>query len=146
MADYINIRGQSIEVVASDPANPTIGQIWYNSTSNTLKGGGFQVAAWATSNPLNTARIFLRGCGVQTAALGFGGIDTANTGATEEYDGSTWTSNPTGLNTARNVLAGAGTQAAALAFGGLDPVGTQTAATEEWTQAGVTGIKTITVS
>jgi hypothetical protein len=38
MAEYINIRGQSIEVVASDPANPTIGQIWYNSTSNTLKG------------------------------------------------------------------------------------------------------------
>jgi hypothetical protein len=43
MAEYINIRGQSIEVVASDPANPTLGQIWYNSTSNTLKGGGFQL-------------------------------------------------------------------------------------------------------
>jgi hypothetical protein len=41
-----------------------------------------------------------------------------STGATEEYDGSTWTSNPTGLNTARYVLAGAGTQTAALAFGG----------------------------
>jgi hypothetical protein len=41
-----------------------------------------------------------------------------NTGATEEYDGSTWTSNPTGLNTARSTLAGAGTQTAALAFGG----------------------------
>jgi hypothetical protein len=40
MAEYINIRGQSIEVVASDPANPTLGQIWYNSTSNTLKGLG----------------------------------------------------------------------------------------------------------
>jgi hypothetical protein len=40
MAEYINIKGQSIEVVASDPANPTLGQIWYNSTSNTLKGGG----------------------------------------------------------------------------------------------------------
>jgi hypothetical protein len=39
MAEYINIKGQNIEVVASDPANPTIGQIWYNSTSNTLKGG-----------------------------------------------------------------------------------------------------------
>jgi hypothetical protein len=25
----------------------------------------------------------------------------SNTGSTEEYDGSTWTSNPTGLNTAR---------------------------------------------
>jgi hypothetical protein len=57
MADYINIRGQSIEVVASDPANPTLGQIWYNSTSNTLKGGGVTTAgAWATGNNMNTAR------------------------------------------------------------------------------------------
>jgi hypothetical protein len=41
------------------------------------------------------------------------------TGATEEYDGTTWTnSNPTGLNTARRSLAGAGTQTAGLAFGG----------------------------
>ena len=37
MAEYINIRGQSIEVVASDPANPTIGQIWYNTTTKLLK-------------------------------------------------------------------------------------------------------------
>jgi hypothetical protein len=48
MAEYINIKGQNIEVVASDPANPTQGQIWYNSTSNTLKGLGFAAAAWAT--------------------------------------------------------------------------------------------------
>jgi hypothetical protein len=40
------------------------------------------------------------------------------TSATEEYDGSTWTSNPTGLNTARSSSGGAGTQTAALAFGG----------------------------
>jgi hypothetical protein len=46
MAEYINIKGQNIEVVASDPANPTIGQIWYNSTSNTLKGQAFQPAGW----------------------------------------------------------------------------------------------------
>jgi hypothetical protein len=39
------------------------------------------------------------------------------TGATEEYDGTSWTtSNP--LNTARNGLSGAGTQSSALAFGG----------------------------
>jgi hypothetical protein len=58
MAEYINIKGQNIEVVASDPANPTLGQIWYNSTSNTLKGLGFGVttASWATGNNLNTAR------------------------------------------------------------------------------------------
>jgi hypothetical protein len=74
MAEYINIRGQSIEVVASDPANPTIGQIWYNSTSNTLKGGGVTTAgAWATGNNLNTARQELAGAGTQTAGLAFGG-------------------------------------------------------------------------
>jgi hypothetical protein len=34
-------------------------------------------------------------------------LASANTGATEEYDGSTWTSNPPGsLNTARFGLAG----------------------------------------
>jgi hypothetical protein len=40
------------------------------------------------------------------------------TGATEEYDGSTWTTSPGSLNTGRNQLAGAGIQTAGLAFGG----------------------------
>jgi hypothetical protein len=51
----------------------------------------------------NTARSgHLGGAGTQTAALAFGGYDgTAGIGATEEYDGSTWSpSNP--LNTARD--------------------------------------------
>jgi hypothetical protein len=68
--------------------------------------------------PLNTARQFLGGCGTQTSALAFGGYDTTATGATEEYNGATWASNPTGLNTARYALAGCGTQTAGLAFGG----------------------------
>jgi hypothetical protein len=38
MATYIVIKGIEILVIASDPANPTEGQIWYNSTSNTIKG------------------------------------------------------------------------------------------------------------
>jgi hypothetical protein len=47
---------------------------------------------------------------------------TPITGATEEYNGSTWTSTSTGsLNTARLNLAGAGTQTSALAFGGNNP-------------------------
>ena len=90
MAEYINIRGQSIEVVASDPANPTIGQIWYNSTSNTLKGGGVTTAGtWASATSMGTARYGMGSAGIQTAALGFGGIPPADTAATEEYDGST---------------------------------------------------------
>jgi hypothetical protein len=66
------------------------------------------------------------------------------TGATEEYDGSSWTTSPGSLNTARYLLAGAGTQTAALAFGGDAP--SATGATEEWTGAGAALTKTITVS
>jgi hypothetical protein len=131
MAEYINIKGQSIEVLASDPANPTLGQIWYNSTSNTLKGGGVTAAgAWATGNNLNTSRGYLAGAGTQTEALAFGGFTTTFSGATEEYDGTSWATSPGSLNTSRSSLAGAGTQTAALAFGGVDTF--YTTATEEY--------------
>jgi hypothetical protein len=134
MAEYINIRGQSIEVVASDPSNPTLGQIWYNSTSNTLKGGGVTTTGtWASANAMNTARYGMGAAGTQTAALAFGG-DTGPgglTAATEEYDGTNWTTSPPGLNTARYFLAGAGTQTAALAFGGYATPGLS-GATEEY--------------
>jgi hypothetical protein len=102
-------------------------------TSKDLKFTGVSTAgAWATGNNMNTARNALAGCGTQTAALAFGGYvgPPGATGATEEYDGSTWTNNPTGLNTARNSLGGAGTQTAALAFGGSIPP--PSSATEEY--------------
>jgi hypothetical protein len=73
MTDYINIKGQNIEVVASDPSNPTLGQIWYNSTSQTLKGQGFAAGSWASATSMNTARGRIAGAGTQTAALAFGG-------------------------------------------------------------------------
>jgi hypothetical protein len=38
---------------------------------------------------LNTARRHLAGCGTQTAGLGFGG-QSPITGATEEYNGTSW--------------------------------------------------------
>jgi hypothetical protein len=76
---------------------------------------------------LNTARRQLAGCGTQTAGLAFGGYDTAVTGATEEYDGSTWTTG--GSLKQQEFLGGAGTQTAALAFGGTP---TLTGATEEY--------------
>jgi hypothetical protein len=80
---------------------------------------------------MNTARYYLAGAGTQTAGLAFGGFPgTANTGATEEYDGTNWATSPGSLNTARREIAGAGTQTAALAFGGL--ITTPTGATEEY--------------
>ena len=38
MATYIELKGIEIQVIAGDPANPVEGQVWYNSTSATLKG------------------------------------------------------------------------------------------------------------
>ena len=145
MADYINIYGQDILAVASDPANPTVGQIWYNTTSNTLKGGGVTTAAaWATANPLNTARYLLGGAGTQTAALAFGGNNAGKQSSTEKYDGTSWTAAGT-MNLARDRFASGGVQTAAFAAGGEAPPGAQNA-TEEYTGAGAPQTKTITVS
>jgi hypothetical protein len=63
-------------------------------------------------------KFLLAGCGTQTAALAFGGGSPITTGATEEYDGNSWT-NSNSMNTARRYVAGAGIQTAALAFGGI---------------------------
>ena len=38
MATYITVKGTTVEVIAGDPANPVEGQVWYNSSSNDLKG------------------------------------------------------------------------------------------------------------
>jgi len=119
MTTFKEIRGTAIQVVSSDPSNPEIGQIWYNSSSGTLKGYVYAtVNAWSSGGNLNTARGGLGGAGTQTAAVAFGGnlgggpLD--QTGATEKYNGTSWTTNPTGLNTPRRNIAAAGTQTAAL--------------------------------
>jgi hypothetical protein len=79
---------------------------------------------------MNTARVYLTGCGTQTEALAFGGYIPGPIifSATEEYNGTSWTT-VNSLNTARQDLGAAGTQTAALAFGGKTP---RTGATEEY--------------
>ena len=57
MTEYTGIQGQNILITATDPANPTGGQIWYNSTSNLLKGYQFAIVnAFASGGNVNTAR------------------------------------------------------------------------------------------
>ena len=49
MASYINIHGNNIPIRASDPSNPLLGEIWYNSTTNLLKGRlASGAAAWSS--------------------------------------------------------------------------------------------------
>jgi len=137
MATYKEIFGTNIEVLASDPSNPVEGQVWYNSTSNVVKGAAAtSVGSWATGGSLNTGRRALGGAGTQTSALAIGGNSNpgsppfdVNIANTESYDGTSWTE-VNDLNTARGYAArgSGGTQTSALYFGG-SPI---TAVTESW--------------
>lgn len=112
--------GTGITSVASDPPAPSEGQIWYNTTSDTLKAYQNVTinASIASGGNLNTGRGIFAGAGTQTAGLVFGG-DTgpARIGETEEYNGTSW-AEQNNLNTSRSALIGAGTQTAGLGAGG----------------------------
>jgi len=54
MATYKEIKGFTVKSLATDPANPLEGQMWYNSTSGTLKvytkrSGGLAIETVTTS-------------------------------------------------------------------------------------------------
>jgi len=113
-------------VVSSDPSNPTLGQIWYNTSSNQLKG--FRASSggvWSTGTSTNISREKLEAVGVYTAALAFGGATSGqspsmggNTAKAEKWNGSSWTTDSNSMNNGRSTLRGAGTQTAAVGFGG----------------------------
>ena len=138
MTTYKEIKGTQIEVLASDPSNPVEGQVWYNSTSNVLKGqAATTVGAWSTGGSLNTGRRSMAGAGASSSsALGFGGFlgPPPNTmlDLTEKYNGTSWTE-VNDMNNARRSMGGAGTQTSALAFGGnQDGPPTDSIFTESW--------------
>jgi len=121
------------ELLASDPSDPTIGQVWYRTDTGDFKGaidsGG--VGSWSVVNAMNTARFYLAGAGDETDALSFGGFDTNDLGTTERYDGSNWTAK-TSMNTARRFLGGTGTASDALSFGGVSVAGGVLGTTERY--------------
>jgi hypothetical protein len=93
MTTYSDIRGYRVKYLASDPTlnTSTEGQVWYNSTSGTLKSL-VQIKAWSAGGNMGTARKSLGGAGTQTAGLAFGGNTTVAVNNTEEYSGYTWAS------------------------------------------------------
>jgi hypothetical protein len=156
MTAYTGIQGQNILIVSSDPSDPTEGQIWYNSTSNLLKGYANVVTnAWASGGnlPAPVAGQGYGAAGIQTAALQIGG-ETPSSSSNNSYNGTAWTSIPS-LNTGRTSLNGnhIGTQTAALLAGGyLALTNTESWDGSSWTNAptlntgrrlgGATGIQT----
>ena len=144
MATYKGINGFAVQSVASDPSPLDEGQVWYNNATYAFKLASVTTAGtWASGGNLNTARrgIFASGGGTQTAALAVGGISSPSSpvpassapGYTELYNGTAWTSNPTGLNTGRYLGAGFGTQTAYIGAGGYSfPGSTSHNQTESW--------------
>ena len=96
---------------------------------------------------MNTARQSSTGFGIQTSAVVVGGDNPSILGATELWNGTSWTTNPNSLATARNALAknGAGTTASGVVAGGDSGPPTRNL-TEEWTGPGAPVTQTITTS
>ena len=117
MTTFKEIRGTDILALSSDPANPELGQIWYNSSSGTLKGSLLQVGAWSAGNNTNSPRTFGTSVGLQNAALLMGSQNYGPLGYTnkvESYNGTSWTAT-TSMNTTGGSRNTFGTQTAAIA-------------------------------
>ena len=139
--------GSAIPSVASDPPSPTLGDIWYNSSTGKLKNYGFAVAAWASGGNINTSRSQLGGAGTKSAGLVFGGSVTNSTAPsatngqkTELYDGTSW-SEVNDKSTHTRQQCGFGTQTAAVSFGGYSDGAAYQNGSEEfdgtnWTSGG----------
>jgi len=119
MAGYNEIRGLRVKYLSADPSNAENGQVWYNSTSGTLRVKGIGVSSWISTGAMVNAEYRNAGAGTQTAGLAFGGSPngTASDDKVEEYNGSGWTSAGQ-MPANRSYLSGCGLQTAALSIGG----------------------------
>ena len=147
MTTYKGINGFAVQSLATDPTFDE-GQVWYNNATYAFKLAAITTAGtWAAGGNLNTARDGLGGFGTQTAGIAFGGDTPPVTTATELYNGTSWTSNPTGLNTARQqgATSKSAPQTAGLFFGGYNGA-SNTAASESWNGSTWTNTPSINTS
>ena len=138
MATYLGTHGGKIQTYSTDPTYPNTGEVWYNSTSNTIKMEAVTTAgSWATGGALNQFRDQAAGSGTVTSTLVFGG-GSPGVAVTESWNGSNWTE-VNDLNTARYFLAGTGIITAALAYGGDG----NSSATESWNGTNWTSVNSM---
>jgi len=123
MAKYKEIKGFTVQTLSSDPSTPSsIGQVYYNSTTNTLKYvsvGGASGGSWSSGGNLNTARALGAFTGSISAGLYFGGNTPPSTQKSEEYNGTSWSEGNDMTETARDQMYGFGTQAASISAAGV---------------------------
>ena len=125
--------GAGVSQLASDPPSPTEGQMWYNTTTNTLKQYALGAGTWATGTDSPYAATGVNGVGSQTSALIFGGEGPPGAEVTTSvlYNGTTWTTTGS-LNTSRQIGMNFGTSTSALSAGGETGPAPTSAAVEIW--------------
>jgi hypothetical protein len=122
MADYKNIKGVSIQSLASDPTK-NAGDVWYNTTSGKLKAYvSLTNGIWAVGTPLPNPREGGTAGGDLSAGWITGGTEpgpAAQLTSTDIWNGSTWTSGPS--NTGYTNGSGGGTATSGIYGGGSNP-------------------------
>jgi hypothetical protein len=144
MATYQDLKGLKVKFLSADPSTIVEGEVWYNSTSGTLKLGQPIAAAWSTVGSLNNAT-GQNGCfGIPTAGVTCGGRPLENW--TEEFNGTAWTA-VNDMNALRAQNGAAGTLTAGLTWGGVtNPSGGTSTLSEEYDGTNWTTVPGVTVS
>lgn len=142
MSTYKNIIGKDVNFLSTDPDNAAAeGQIWYNSTDNAFKDVLIS-SAWISGATMGTTRRAMNsGFGAKTAGVAVGGYTTTFLNATEEYNGTGWSTSgnyPASLY----YIASAGAETAGVAAGGGDPVSSVVCEYNGSTWTAVTSIPT----
>ena len=119
MATYLEYNGANIPIRSSDPTNPVAGEIWYNTSTRTLKGHLYAPGTWASGNPMvGTPIRASQSTGSATSAVCNGGVtSTAHVNQTEEWNGTSWSAGNTS-STSGYSRCGFGIQTAAVFLGG----------------------------
>lgn len=128
MANYSDIKGTTIQSVATDPTNAPDGQVWYNTATLQLKmeGGNYGSApfTFAEAADLPAFKSTAAGGGTKSAAwiTGGGGSPPAGAPATFLYNGASWTtSGPLSRPSQSNGMGSAGTSTAGVVWAGTNP-------------------------
>ena len=141
MADYKTIKGFKIRSVSSDPT-VDLGQLWYNTTSNTIKYDTVSAGAWASGTNVPTATTRATGFGSTTGAMFATGqlVPLADTSESYIFNGTAWT-DVADVNLARRGAAGMGASSTSgIIAGGLTTPAVHVVKTETWNGASWTEV------